>query len=104
MLVGIAILGMTVSSVARYNTCAYCEISAGSGYDSHMNSGSGDRTASCYLSNLCGFYDGYVDGNSGDGGFWSDDYKDCSGATGEKLEMSSYYDYFKAKKVCEYHY
>jgi len=103
MVVGIVIVGMVVGSVAGYNTCAYCKISAGSGYDENIKFGSGDQTAHCYLSNLCGFYDGYVDGNTGNGVFWSNSNMDCYNADGESLQATSYYSYSITIKGC-YHY
>ncbi len=102
MLVGIAVIWVAASSVAGYTTCAYCQIYAGSSHDAHLNSGEGDRTASCYLSNICGFYDGYVDGTTGEGSYYSDPDRDCSNAKGESLETRSYEDYYNIAALCYY--
>ncbi len=97
MLVGIAMIGMMISSVAVAEM-AHCKINAGGGISEKTVYGNGN-TAKCYLSNICGFYDGYANGQMGNGWSYSTGSVDCW-ADAEQLWVTSYSSSATIQKWC----
>lgn len=78
LLVGIAMLGFTASSVSAVTPWACCQITDGYNVNGPNCASGNGCTASCYLGTVCGQYDGYAWGQEGDGSYWGTLHFQCT--------------------------